>query len=658
MNHIRPTALTIVLACSVATTSGVVVADPPGKAARPLEPGDLAVVVQSTKLHRDNQPVGVIDGGSVVEVGGVRGLRLSIRKPHRGEISALNALPLAAAEGFFSDRLLRNPNDVATYVMRGQMHVYSRDYKRAIADFKKAIELQPGDGQLDFQVGMTWLEVERLGLARVHLETAATRVRDKRNGAPAEKRARFLTAKANVALLLARDLSTGNYQVPKYAFMAALQADENDVPARLGLGEVHLANNRWGPALVEIDKAIELDPDNARAHALRGKALIDKDELDAALAALDRALELDEESIEAWLLRARAHLYRFEREAADADFDRAGLIEPRSLRERLRRAEVFNEVQRFDEALQDLDVVIQRSPKSLKGRTLRARAKLGLERYDEAITEYVEAFRSYRSLVDEARLHSLRKTNRGRSIAQRMLLVRIYLQKRDFAKALEIWEQIKRVSEHPMAVGLTRSRIAAAQENFAEALETANQVVEQLSQYQGKIEKIDEYKIDALVHRAMVKEKLGDYAGLLADLQAGQAIDRNSAVVNNNLAWLRATCPLDELRDGTAAVEYATKACEARLFRDAGSIDTLAAAYAEAGDFAQAVQWQQRAVGLAFGEDQARMSERVALYREQRPYREDNRVEMGDDSDGGVSAAAVPTEGLPTDAVPTDGDEE
>jgi len=64
----------------------------------------------------------------------------------------------------------------------------------------------------------------------------------------------------------------------------------------------------------------------------------------------------------------------------------------------------------------------------------------------------------------------------------------------------------------------------------------------------------------------------------------------------NNYAWLLATCPEPAFRDGARAVAYARKACELTAYRQTLYIGTLAAAYAEAGSFDQAVSTAELAV--------------------------------------------------------------
>lgn len=51
-------------------------------------------------------------------------------------------------------------------------------------------------------------------------------------------------------------------------------------------------------------------------------------------------------------------------------------------------------------------------------------------------------------------------------------------------------------------------------------------------------------------------------------------------------------------------------------------MDVLAAAYAEAGDFAEAVRWQERALADPQYRDDENMKRRLELYRKKMPYRE------------------------------------
>ncbi len=77
------------------------------------------------------------------------------------------------------------------------------------------------------------------------------------------------------------------------------------------------------------------------------------------------------------------------------------------------------------------------------------------------------------------------------------------------------------------------------------------------------------------------------------------------------------------MRDGKRAVESATKACELSEYTDAFHLGTLAAAYAEAGDFEAAVKWQAKANSLYSAPgDQEKGQGRLKRYHERKPYRE------------------------------------
>ena len=100
----------------------------------------------------------------------------------------------------------------------------------------------------------------------------------------------------------------------------------------------------------------------------------------------------------------------------------------------------------------------------------------------------------------------------------------------------------------------------------------------------------------------------------------------NWAPALNDLAWLLATHPRAEVRDGKQAVQLAEKLCDLTGYRQPGALATLAAAYAETGQYTQAVSTAQAAYDLALAAQTADLAaalrHQLQLYRSNLPCHE------------------------------------
>jgi len=94
----------------------------------------------------------------------------------------------------------------------------------------------------------------------------------------------------------------------------------------------------------------------------------------------------------------------------------------------------------------------------------------------------------------------------------------------------------------------------------------------------------------------------------------------------NNLAWIRAANAKEQLRDGAEAVRLAEQACQLTKYEEPLLVGTLAAAYAEAGRFDDAVTTARKARKLALERGQAQLAEKnqklIELFSERKPFRE------------------------------------
>jgi len=122
---------------------------------------------------------------------------------------------------------------------------------------------------------------------------------------------------------------------------------------------------------------------------------------------------------------------------------------------------------------------------------------------------------------------------------------------------------------------------------------------------------------------------------LLLDGRTPEAIEQYRQLVQfapdevealNNLAWLLATDADSQVRNGADAVQYGKRACALTQYKDTALIGTLAAAYAEAGQFDDAIRTAEMAISSASAAGETNLLEKnrrlLELYRAGHPYHE------------------------------------
>ncbi len=189
------------------------------------------------------------------------------------------------------------------------------------------------------------------------------------------------------------------------------------------------------------------------------------------------------------------------------------------------------------------------------------------------------------------------------------------------------WQQ---VSYWKDAETLWRHALACTSNNYLAhssmgiALAEHGHLDEAIAQYRTALEINPDYEL-AHYNLGLALAGRGEVEEALAHFRTALDIRPDHAAVLNNMAWILATNAEEKFRDGAEAVRLAQRANQLSP-HDANGLDTLAAAYAEAGRFQDALAAAREALQLATAAGNRRLAEslrkRIELYGEGKPWRD------------------------------------
>ena len=142
-----------------------------------------------------------------------------------------------------------------------------------------------------------------------------------------------------------------------------------------------------------------------------------------------------------------------------------------------------------------------------------------------------------------------------------------------------------------------------------EALEDLNRAISMRSKWSRSAE-----DVATLSRRATAFHLLGRYDEAISDYELTLEFDEDNSLAYNNYAWLLATCPDGNVRDGDRAVRFGERACELTNWENYSFLETLAAAHAQNGDFTAAIRRQSQCIAAAPEEQLPRLKRQLALY--------------------------------------------
>ncbi len=356
-------------------------------------------------------------------------------------------------------------------------------------------------------------------------------------------------------------------------------------------------------ALADFEEAIQLAPDNGNYRLVRAVFLRSRKKLDEALAEVDAVLEQSPDDANALILQGEVFRELGKNDAALESFDRATELAPQTPGPYQHRGEIYRNLGEYDKALAQFSKALELQPGELRTLMHRAEVYLRSRRFEEALADVdVVLEKQQLVLAHHIRAEVLANLNR-------------------LPDAIEEMEQVSAAMPNQIELKMQLALYYQADKRLRKAVEVYNEVLEQQSD-----------SVLARRNRGEAYLTLGEHAAAIADFEKALEHLAEDPALLNNLAWVLATSPDAEVRDGRRAVELATKACELSNYDESHILSTLAAAFAESGDFGTAIEWSQKAVDMDESEQAEQLAKELASYQGGQPWRERQSVAEPEDS--------------------------
>jgi tetratricopeptide (TPR) repeat protein len=272
----------------------------------------------------------------------------------------------------------------------------------------------------------------------------------------------------------------------------------------------------------------------------------------------------------------------------------------------------------FDSAIEELSrrVTAEATPENYH---LRGVGFLAHEQYDKAIADFTESLRrsprnagalnnrgqasylkgDYKSAIQDFTAAMTIDPKSFLAINNRALA---YIEMEEYSLALnDLQAALKLVPEYPEALN-----------NRGIVHQKLNKLDAAVADFTGAL-KIDPRYVDALGNRAYTYRLKKDYPKAIADLELAMKISPQTYEAVNDLAWLLATSDNDAVRNPKRALELAIQACGITGYEQWNTLDTLAAAHAENGQFDKAKEWLATAIANAPAKEKPRLQSHLEL---------------------------------------------
>jgi tetratricopeptide (TPR) repeat protein len=377
------------------------------------------------------------------------------------------------------------------------------------------------------------------------------------------------------ALVLQADLSDEPERKLDY-FAQALKIAPNNQEALRRRGMFLLLSGKVAEAITDLNAAAKADPDNPEIHEIRGLAL--------------------------FMLKRNS-------EAIDAFTDEIKYM-PDAAMPYLHRARVYAADKKTKEALDDIEHALKSEPDNAErvAQALLLRAQ---------VHQLAGDAKAARADLDEAL-----KDTPGFAPALELRAI-LSAGDNDYRQAIDDLKQLLKIApRNPELLG-----------QLGLLYEANKQPRKAIATYTDALA-IDAESFSALRGRADTYLNIGDHADAITDYEAALKIKPEDTGLLNNLAWVLATSPDENVRNGKRSIELGTQAAKLGDYKQAHVLSTLAAGYAETGDFDTAREWSQKAVDLGSDDPDVnvQLKKELASYENKKPWREKQVMDEKEDS--------------------------
>ena len=380
--------------------------------------------------------------------------------------------------------------------------------------------------------------------------------------------------------------------IEKYREALAIMPDHEG--AMHNLGALLSDTGQDAEAVGLLERLVELNPNGGEAHYSLGNALQNLGRLEEAVTHYQEALRLRPEFPDVhnnWGI-ALHKLGRFEE--AVTHYQEALRLRPDGPDAHNNLGIALQRLGRLEEAMTHFQEALRLRPDDAAAHNTWGLTLQGLGRFEEAAAHYREALRlkpdyapAYHHLGD------------------------LFTKQGDLSRAEAQFRNAIRLQPD----------YSAAYYGLGTALYRQGETGEAVRQLEEGLRARPD---DLALHSALaaICRERGDVPKEMLHLQEIVRRDPSNLPAAGNLAWILATSDDDGLRNGKQALELAQRCARAADYEQAGTLDTLAAAFAETGNFAEAVRWQTKAVELAPLPEKAALRSRLELYKAGKPFRQ------------------------------------